>query len=88
MVINTISENYAIKTLKGKVQSQEIKNQEDGTIFDSAKEWINDEDKICTDGNDDGKLSFRETAGSFAKGLFGIIVQILQHILQQVQYRD
>ena len=43
------------------------------------KKWLNDEDKICTDGNDDGKLSFKEGATSFGKGLIGIVKSTINH---------
>lgn len=39
----------------------------------SWNDWLNDKDKVCTDGNDDGKLSFKEGATSFGKGLIGIV---------------
>ena len=34
-------------------------------------DWLQDKDKICTDGVDDGKISFKEGAKSFGKGLIG-----------------
>lgn len=34
-------------------------------------DWLQNKDKVCTDGKDDGKLSFTEGAISFAKGLIG-----------------
>ena len=35
--------------------------------------WIYDVDKVCTDGQDDGKLSFGEKLKSFGKGLCGLV---------------
>lgn len=37
------------------------------------KAWLNDEDKVCTDGVDDGVISFKEGATSFGKGLIGVV---------------
>lgn len=34
-------------------------------------DWLQDKDKVCTDGEDDGSLSFKEGAFSLAKGLIG-----------------
>lgn len=34
-------------------------------------DWLQDKDKICTDGKDDGSLSFKEGSLSIAKGLLG-----------------
>ena len=34
-------------------------------------DWLEDKDKVCTDGKDDGNLSTGETALSLAKGLIG-----------------
>lgn len=35
--------------------------------------WIHDVDKVCTDGQDDGKLAFGEKMESFGKGLAGLV---------------
>lgn len=68
--------------------------EENGSIFDNFKagftSWLNDEDKVCTeefvdennDGlndNDDGKLSWKEKAESFGKGLLGIVKTAVNH---------
>ena len=34
-------------------------------------DWLQDKDKVCTDGKDDGKISFWEGTKSFVKGLVG-----------------
>lgn len=49
-------------------------------IKDQVVDFFNDEDKTCTDGNNDGKLSFKEGFTSFMKGLFGGIPKaIIKH---------
>lgn len=45
----------------------------------SFKAWLKDADKICTDGKDDGKLSFKEASSSFGKGLLGIVKTTINH---------
>lgn len=40
-------------------------------------DWLQDKDKVCTDGKDDGKLSFWEGTKSFAKGLIGGIPKMI-----------
>ena len=42
-------------------------------------DWLDDKDKICTDGKDDGKLSFGETMESFGKGLAGLVKGAMNH---------
>lgn len=57
------------------------------TCEDEAKEenlnwfsdWLNDEDKVCTDGEDDGSLSLGEATASFAKGLMGVVKGAIKH---------
>lgn len=80
------------QTLNNTTQAQY--QQEENSIFDNFKagftSWINDEDKVCTeefvdennDGlndNDDGKLSWKEKAESFGKGLLGIVKTAVKH---------
>ena len=49
---------------------------------DGLADWLDDDDKICTDGKDDGKLSFKEGATSFLAGLVGGIPKaIINHPL-------
>lgn len=43
--------------------------------------WINDVDKVCTDGKDDGNLGIGETLESFGKGLAGIVKTIAKNPL-------
>ena len=50
--------------------------------FDGFADWLEDKDKVCTDGKDDGKLSFGEGTKSFFKGLIGGIPKaIIKHPL-------
>ena len=45
-------------------------------------DWLQDKDKVCTDGEDDGKLSLMESAKSLGKGLIGGIPKtIINHPL-------
>ena len=45
-------------------------------------DWLQDKDKVCTDGKDDGKIGFWEGAKSFAKGLIGGIPKaVINHPL-------
>lgn len=41
--------------------------------------WLNDKDKVSTDGHDDGHISFSEVAESFGKGLIGIAKDAINH---------
>ena len=41
--------------------------------------WIHDKDKICTDGKDDGKISFKEKIISFGKGIIGLVKGFIKH---------
>ena len=48
----------------------------------AVTDWLQDKDKKCTDGKDDGKISFWEGTKSFAKGLIGGIPKaIVNHPL-------
>ena len=39
--------------------------------WENLADWLEDKDKVCTDGQDDGKLGFKEGAKAWAKGFFG-----------------
>ena len=39
--------------------------------WENLADWLEDKDKVCTDGQDDGNIGFKEGAKSFAKGLVG-----------------
>lgn len=41
--------------------------------------WLNNLDKVCTDGKDDGKISPLEKLKSFGKGLAGIVKAAIKH---------
>ena len=45
----------------------------------SFSAWLSDEDKVCTDGTDDGKISAGEALTSFGKGLAGIVKTAINH---------
>ena len=66
----------AIKSCTAKVPfGKATKMQSENDIY----AWLNDKDKICTDGADDGKISAAEAAKSFGKGLIGIVKTSLKH---------
>lgn len=56
-----------------------ILQMKEKTDPNSIEAWLNDKDKVCTDGKDDGKLSFKESALCFGKGLIGIVKSIKNH---------
>ena len=78
---------YSIKNADIK-NAQEVSNKKEEILLSINKEtnnwdaWLNDEDKICTDGTDDGKLSFKESATSFGKGLIGIVKSTINNPLK------
>lgn len=39
--------------------------------WENLADWLEDKDKVCTDGQDDGKLGFKEGAKAWAKGFVG-----------------
>lgn len=39
--------------------------------WENLADWLEDKDKVCTDGNDDGEIGFKEGAKAFGKGLLG-----------------
>ena len=55
------------------------KKEDDKNVFERAgnyvSDFLNDKDKICTDGKDDGSLTFAEGAESFTKGFIGGIAK-------------
>ena len=56
------------------------KTDDSTSIFGNEfKSWINGTDKVCEDGQDDGKLSWKETAEAFGKGFCGIIKTAINH---------
>lgn len=78
-VLDYSIQNAVQKNVKQCSKTEEetlLKFKEEKNAFES---WLNDEDKICTDGNDDGKLSFKEGATNFGKGLIGIVKSAINH---------
>ena len=47
--------------------------------WEGLADWLDDKDKVCTDGKDDGKLGFGETMESFGKGLAGLVKGAMNH---------
>ncbi|MBQ4114769.1 hypothetical protein IJD34_05140 [bacterium] len=95
MVINAVSTQQSIvqsRELKNKPEAQEQKEvsfwSKDWTAgnfvrekigWDGLADWLDDKDKVCTDGKDDGKLGFGETMESFGKGLAGLVKGAMNH---------
>ena len=75
-MINSVS-NITVYDRKYLNENRTTQQQEQDSSNFSA--WLNDEDKVCTDGLDDGKLSFSEALGSFGKGLAGIVKTAINH---------
>lgn len=44
--------------------------------FDSLADWLQDKDKVCTDGEDDGTLSIGEGLKAFGKGFLGGLIKM------------
>lgn len=61
---------FAQEATKAGIDYQTISETLDLNGF---QRWIHDVDKVCTDGQDDGKLSFGEKLESFGKGLGGLV---------------
>ena len=47
--------------------------------WDALAKWLDDSDKVCTDGKDDGKLGIGETLEHAGKGLAGLVKGIMNH---------
>jgi hypothetical protein len=47
-------------------------------------DWLNDKDKVSTDGKDDGSISFGEAMKSMGKGLIGIVKGAIKHPITTV----
>ncbi len=77
-MVNGVYNNYNIQNPQSKNTSNVTNNS---TTQGSSwfKDWLDDKDKVCTDGNDDGKISFKESAASFGKGLIGIVKSVVKH---------
>ena len=64
---------------KNNVDTPILSFKDENVKPNSLQAWFNDEDKISTDGNDDGKISFKEGLISYGKGLIGIVKSIKNH---------
>ena len=62
----------------GQVEKHEVKKEKE-TETGWFSDWLNDRDKVCTDGKDDGSISFGEGLESFGKGLMGIVKGAINH---------
>ncbi len=71
--------NAARQPLKANTGYQNTQKITRDTDPDSFSAWLKNEDKVCTDGKDDGKLSFGEALTSFGKGLAGIVKTAINH---------
>ncbi len=77
MTINALGVNtqtYSASAIKPQVEKQE---KDENTSWFS--DWLNDKDKVCTDGKDDGSLSVGEAVESFGKGLISIAKVAVNH---------
>ena len=81
-----------VRVYQNYANNYQVTNQNKTAATDpnSFSAWLSDADKVCTeefvdknnDGindNDDGKLSFKEAATSFGKGLAGIVKSAINH---------
>lgn len=73
---NSSNKTVSADTNPIKLTSSDETTKNQGDWF---TKWINDKDKVCTDGKDDGKLSFKEGLTSFGKGLLGIVKSAVKH---------
>lgn len=62
---------YFLFAKEAQAQGIDYKEIDKALDMNSFQKWWYDVDKISTDGNDDGKLSFKEGAMSFVKGMIG-----------------
>lgn len=77
-MVNSINTNASIATYYNPIKTETSKNSESG-IKEEIIEWLNDDDKYCTDGIDDGNISLNETIESIGKGIFGIVKTAIKH---------
>ena len=67
--------NAAFQATATKAAEHTQKQEETENVFKKAgnyvTDFLNDKDKVCTDGKDDGSLTFAEGAESFVKGFIG-----------------
>lgn len=84
-MINNVSTNVIQPyNAEGGVSNANSSQTLSGNVFETEeksefKKWLDDEDKVCSDGLNDGKISTEEKATSFVKGLFGIVKSAINH---------
>ena len=72
--------DYSLFVKEAQAQGVDYKEINEALEMNGFQRWWHDVDKISTDGNDDGKLSFKEGSVSFLKGLLGGIPKaIIEH---------
>lgn len=79
--LNTIQQQELLQKQQQTQVTQQVAQEENifNKVGQEFKSWINDEDKVCEDGKDDGKLSFKENLEYFGKGLLGIVKGAAKH---------
>lgn len=68
-----------VKNVKENNEEKALLNFEKAENPNSLKAWFDDQDKVSTDGCDDGKISFKEGLASYGKGLIGIVKSVKNH---------
>lgn len=71
VAIQAVAAKAAEKTQKQEENESWFGNQLRKVGMDDTANWLEDKDKICTDGKDDGSLTFADGFKSYAKGFFG-----------------
>lgn len=69
-------EMQGLHVQRGHVEKQGGKDKVETSWF---SDWLNDKDKVCTDGKDDGSISLGEGLESFGKGLLGMVKSAVNH---------
>ena len=69
-------EIHGANVQKGHVEKHTEKEKIETSWF---SDWLNDKDKVCTDGKDDGSISLGEGLESFGKGLLGMVKAAVNH---------
>ena len=65
--------------VKNNIKSTNTIKTNDENNGSSIIKWLRDEDKVCTDGKDDGKLNAGDALKSFGKGVLGIVKSAVNH---------
>ncbi len=78
-------DEYSLFAKAAQAQGVDSKSINEALDMNGIQRWWYDVDKISSDGKDDGKLSFKEGATSFVKGLLGGIPKaIIKHPIASV----